>query len=79
MEFLLSLQHFIMPLIMRYFIKLSFAAKERPATFAQGGDGIKSVGTPQPAGFGEFRKWAAQLDGTAIDTEQGPSLNYKDK
>ena len=56
---------------MKFFIKLSFAAKDRPATFAQGGDGIKSVGTTQPAGFGEFRKWAASVDGTAIDTEQG--------
>lgn len=56
---------------MKYFIKLSFAAKDRPATFAQGGVGIKSVGTTQPAGFGAFRKWAALVDGTAIDTEQG--------
>lgn len=56
---------------MKYFIKLSFAAKDRPATFAQGGVGIKSVATTQPAGFGEFRKWAASVDGTAIDTDQG--------
>ncbi len=56
---------------MKFFVKLSFAAKERPATFAQGGDGIKSVGTTPPAGFIDFRKWAAQVDGTAIDTDQG--------
>ena len=56
---------------MKFFIKLSFAAKERPATFAQGGDGIKQRSTTPPAGFNEFRKWAAQVDGTAIDTDQG--------
>lgn len=56
--------------LMKYFIKLTFAAKERPAPFAQGGDGLKSLGTTQPAGFGEFRKWAASVDGTAIDTDQ---------
>ena len=56
---------------MKYFVKLSFAAKEQPATFAPGGEGIKSARATQPAGFGEFRKWAARMDGTAIDTDRG--------
>ena len=57
--------------MVKHFVKLSFAAKERPASFAPGGDGSKSPVTARPDGFKAFKDWAARLDGTVIDTDQG--------
>lgn len=49
---------------MKYFVKLAFAAKKLPAPFAQ-------VDAPtQPGGFEALKDWAADLDGTAIDTDR---------
>lgn len=49
---------------MKYFVKLAFAAKKFPAPFAQ-------VDAPtQPGGFEALKDWAANLDGTAIDTDR---------
>lgn len=49
---------------MKYFVKLAFAAKKIPAPFAQ-------VDAPtQPGGFEALKDWAANLDGTAIDTDR---------
>lgn len=62
---------------MKYFVKLTFKAKDRPATFAQGGGGIKNLDTTPPAGFGSFREWASLLDGTSISSDKGLSAFVK--
>ena len=62
---------------MRYFVKLSFSAKERPVSFAPGGNGnkchatngVKCLATARPAGFAELKRWANLVDGTAIDAD----------
>ena len=49
---------------MKYFVKLAFAAKKLPVPFAR-------VDAPtQPGGFEALKDWAADLDGTAIDTDR---------
>lgn len=49
---------------MKYFVKLAFAAKKLPAPFAR-------VDAPTlPGGFEALKDWAADLDGTAIDTDR---------
>lgn len=49
---------------MKYFVKLAFAAKKLPAPFAQ----VDAL--TQPGGFEALKDWAANLDGTAIDTDR---------